>query len=74
MQGVLAPAGTPAEIVDLLNREIVKAMRMPDVQTKCSELGFDIVANSQAEFAGYIKKEIDKWSKVIKDAKVPQIQ
>ena len=74
MQGVLAPAGTPQEIVDLLNREIVKVMALPDVQAQCAKLGFDVVANKPQEFAAYIKSEVDKWSKVIKDAKIPQIK
>ena len=74
MQGVFVPAGTPKEIVELLHNEIVKVMQLPDVQRKCADLGFDVVANSQADFLAYIKKEIDKWHKVIVDAKIPQIQ
>src|SRR6187397_549155 len=74
MQGILVPAGTPKEIVDLLNREIVKAMALPDVKEKCAQLGFDPVANKPDEFAAYIKKEVEKWGKVIKDANIPQIQ
>jgi tripartite-type tricarboxylate transporter receptor subunit TctC len=74
MQGVLVPSGTPSDVVDLLNKEIVKIMRMPDVQAKCAELGFDAVANSPAEFSTYIKKDIEKWGNVIRDAKIPQIQ
>jgi tripartite-type tricarboxylate transporter receptor subunit TctC len=73
MQGVLVPAGTPKDIVDLLNREIAKTMALPDVKEKCAQLGFDVVANQQQEFAAYIKKEVEKWGKVIKDAKIPQI-
>jgi tripartite-type tricarboxylate transporter receptor subunit TctC len=74
MQGVLVPAGTPSDIIDLLNKEIVKAMRQPDVMEKCAKLGFDIVADTPAEFAGYIGKDVGKWRKVITDAKIPQIQ
>jgi len=74
MQGIFAPAGTPKQIVDLLNKEIVKAMAMPDVKEKCDQLGFDPVANSPEQFAAYIKKEVEKWSAVIKEAKIPQIQ
>ena len=74
MQGILVPAGTPKEIVDLLNREIVKAMALPDVKEKCAQLGFDPIANKPDEFAAYIKKEVEKWGKVIKDANIPQIQ
>ncbi|HEY4142522.1 MAG TPA: tripartite tricarboxylate transporter substrate binding protein [Pseudolabrys sp.] len=73
MQGIFVPAGTPKDVVDLLNREIVKIMNMADVKEKCAQLGFDVVANTPAEFATYIKTDVDKWSKVIKDAKVPQI-
>jgi tripartite-type tricarboxylate transporter receptor subunit TctC len=73
MQGILVPAETPKEIVDLLNREIAKVMALPDVKAKCAQLGFDVVANKPDEFAAYIKKEVEKWNKVIKDAKIPQI-
>jgi tripartite-type tricarboxylate transporter receptor subunit TctC len=73
MQGVLLPAKTPKAIVDQLNAEIAKAMALPDVQAKCAQLGFDVVANSPQEFAVYIKAEVEKWGKVIKDAKIPLI-
>lgn len=73
MQGIFLPAGAPKDLVDLLNREIVKVMQLPDVKEKCAQLGFDVVANTPAEFATYIKTDIEKWEKVIKDAKVPQI-
>jgi len=74
MQGVFLPAGTPKEIVDLLNREIAKAMAQSDVKEKCAQLGFDVVASKPDEFAIYIKKEVEKWGKVIRDANIPQIQ
>ncbi|HEY6023031.1 MAG TPA: tripartite tricarboxylate transporter substrate binding protein [Pseudolabrys sp.] len=74
MQGIFVPAATPKDIVDLLNREIAKAMALPDVKEKCAQLGFDPVADKPDEFAAYIRKEVDKWGKVIKDAKIPQIQ
>ena len=74
MQGVFAPAGTPKEIVDLLNREIVKIMALADVKDKCAQLGFDVVADSPQEFSVYIKSEVEKWSKVITDAKIERIK
>jgi tripartite-type tricarboxylate transporter receptor subunit TctC len=74
MQGVFVPAATPKEIVALLNREIVKVMALPDVKEKCAQLGFDVVANSPQEFAAYIKTDVEKWGKVIKDAKIPLIE
>jgi len=74
MQAMLLPAGTPADIVALLNREVVNAMNAPDVEAKCQEVGLDIVADTPAEFAAYIKKDVDKWHRVITDAKIAQIQ
>ena len=74
MQGIFLPAGAPKEIINLLNSEIAKAMALPDVKEKCAQLGFEVVANKPDEFAAYIKKEVDKWGKVIKDANIPQIQ
>ena len=74
MQGIFVPAKTSKEIVDQLNREIVKVMALPDVKEKCAQLGFDVVANNPDAFAAYIKSEVEKWNKVIKDAKIPQIQ
>ena len=70
MQGILVPAGTPKEVVTLLNREIVKVMALPDVKEKCAQLGFDPVADKPDEFAAYIKKEVEKWAKVIKFADI----
>jgi tripartite-type tricarboxylate transporter receptor subunit TctC len=74
MQGIFVPAGTPPDIIAFLNREIVKVMRLDDVKAKCLELGFDVVADSPQDFAVYIKSDIDKWAKVIKDAKIEKIQ
>jgi len=74
MQGVFAPAKTPKEITDLLHKEIAKIMAMPDVKEKCAALGFDPVANTPEEFAVYIKKEVEKWGRVIRDAKIKQIE
>jgi len=74
MQGVLVPAKTPKAIVDQLNAEIVKAMALPDVKEKCAQLGFDPVANTPQEFAAYVKKEVEKWRNVIREAKIPLIK
>jgi tripartite-type tricarboxylate transporter receptor subunit TctC len=74
MQGVLVPAKTRKAIVDQLHAEIAKAMALPDVKAKCAQLGFDPVADTPQEFAAYIKKEVEKWGSVIKEAKIPQIK
>jgi tripartite-type tricarboxylate transporter receptor subunit TctC len=73
MQGVLAPAGTPKEIVNLLQREIAAILAEPDVRQKIAVLGFEPSGMTSAEFDAYIKAEIAKWRKVIENAGIPKI-
>ena len=68
--GLVAPAGTPKAIVDLLYREIAKAVAQPDVKERLATLGFKPVANTPDEFAARITLEIEKWGKVVRDAKL----
>jgi tripartite-type tricarboxylate transporter receptor subunit TctC len=68
--GIVAPAATPKEIVDLLYREIAKACAQPDVKETLIKLGFTAVADTPDEFGQRIKVEIDKWGKVVHDAKL----
>jgi tripartite-type tricarboxylate transporter receptor subunit TctC len=70
LTGVVVPAGTPAEIVATLQREIAKAVATPDVKEKLLTLGFDPIANSPTEFGARIKVEMAKWGKVVHDAKL----
>jgi tripartite-type tricarboxylate transporter receptor subunit TctC len=70
LTGLVAPAGTPKEIVDLLYREIAKAVAQPDVKERLAVLGFNPVANTPDQFGARIKLEIDKWGKVVRDAKL----
>jgi tripartite-type tricarboxylate transporter receptor subunit TctC len=73
MQGVLAPAGTPKEIVNLLQREIAVILAMPDIRERILTLGFEPSGNTPAEFGAYIKAEIAKWKRVIEEAKIGKI-
>jgi tripartite-type tricarboxylate transporter receptor subunit TctC len=68
LTGVLAPMGTPKEIIDLLQREIAKSVAEPDVREHLLKLGFQPVANTPDEFGERIKGEIAKWGKVVRDA------
>ena len=70
LTGIVAPAGTPKEIVDLLSREIAKGVARPEIAERLSVLGFKGVATTPEEFSGRIKLEIEKWSKVVHDAKL----
>ena len=66
--GVLAPATTPASIVNKLRDEIVKIIRKPEVAARFVELGADPVGNTPAEFARQIESDIIMWAKVVKEA------
>jgi tripartite-type tricarboxylate transporter receptor subunit TctC len=66
--GILAPAGTPKDIVARLNTEINKALASDDVRSKLVASGIDIQGGTPAEFGEYIKGEVAKWAKVTKDA------
>ncbi len=64
--GVLAPAGTPKEIVDRLSQSIAKALQTTEMKDRLAAQGADAVGNSPEQFAAHIKSEIDKWAKVVK--------
>jgi len=66
--GILVPAGTPKEIITLLNREIVKFVTQPDTKDRLAAIGLDPVANTADEFATQIKTELTKWAMVIRAA------
>ena len=66
--GVFAPAGTPAAIINLLNRDIVRALNQPDAKERVLSMGGEVVANSPAQFAAIIKVEMAKRGKLIKGA------
>src|SRR5438552_14004830 len=68
LTGIVAPAGTPKEIVELLSREIARSVARPDVRERLAMLGFKPVANTPDEFAARIKLEMEKWGKVVRDA------
>jgi tripartite-type tricarboxylate transporter receptor subunit TctC len=73
-QGILAPAGTPKQIVDRWHAEIVKAAQQPDVQKKLAGMSFEARPNTPEQFAAMIKAEVAKWAGVIRDAKIAQVQ
>src|SRR3954451_15264585 len=68
LTGIVAPAGTPKHIVELLSREIKKSVARPEVRERLATLGFKPVANTPDEFAARIRKEMEKWGKVVHDA------
>jgi len=73
-QAVIAPAGTPKPIVDMLYREVAKALKMPDViERLATQGGNELVGNTPEEFAQVIRNDLAKYAKLIKSANI-QIQ
>uniref|UniRef100_C5CMF3 LacI family transcriptional regulator n=1 Tax=Variovorax paradoxus (strain S110) TaxID=543728 RepID=C5CMF3_VARPS len=64
--GLFAPKGTPQPVVDKLSAEVQRILKLPDVREKLTALGAEPVGSTQAEFAAHVKREIDKWAKVVK--------
>jgi tripartite-type tricarboxylate transporter receptor subunit TctC len=68
--GFVVPAGTPKEVVALLNLEIVKILATSEMKERQGALGNDVVASSPEEFGERIKAELSTWAKVIKAANI----
>jgi tripartite-type tricarboxylate transporter receptor subunit TctC len=68
--GMMVPAGTPRPIVERLHRDIVAALKSPDVASRLSSLGSRLIGSTPEEFGAHIQTEIVKWGKVIKAANV----
>lgn len=66
--GLLAPAGTPTPIIEKLNTEVVKILRMPDIKQYLFNQGLDPAPTTPAEFAAYVKSEIAKWARIVRNA------
>jgi len=66
--GVLAPAGTPREILQRLNTEIVKILQSADVKERFFKQGVDVQTSTPEQFDAFVKSEVGRWAKVIKEA------
>jgi tripartite-type tricarboxylate transporter receptor subunit TctC len=66
--GVFVPAGTPPDIVARLNAELVRILKTPEMRERLASLGAEPVGNSPAEFLAYIRSEIPKYAKVIRES------
>jgi tripartite-type tricarboxylate transporter receptor subunit TctC len=64
--GLMAPAGTPLDVVARLNAETAKALQDADVRKKLAALGFEIKTSTPQEFTSLLKSETEKWAKVVK--------
>ena len=66
--GFVAPAHTPAAVVNKFHSELMEVLKEPAVQEKFQSLGLEIIGNKPAEFSAFLKNDIVKWAKVVKDS------
>lgn len=66
--GMLVPAGTPSAVIKKLQTETARIMAMPDIRRRITEIGADVIASTPQEFSAYVKSEVTRWSRVIKQA------
>jgi tripartite-type tricarboxylate transporter receptor subunit TctC len=66
--GVMMPAGVPKDILTKVNADIVRILKQPDVQQRFASEGGDVTPNTPDQFASFIRNEIAKWSKAVKES------
>ena len=65
--GVLAPRGTPEDLVKLLNARLAQVLHSKDVSARFAQMGLDVIASSPAEFSAHLKRELDKWGRLVRE-------
>ena len=71
-QGLLAPANTPAAIVNRLNRDLVRGLNRPEVKERFLNTGAEVAGGTPEEFSAKIKSDVAKFSRLVKDARIKQ--
>ncbi|MFN0299421.1 MAG: Bug family tripartite tricarboxylate transporter substrate binding protein [Burkholderiales bacterium] len=66
--GFFAPAGTPREIIAKLNAEIARVLRTPEMRDRLAQQGVDAIIDTPEEFSAYVREEIARWGKVVRDS------
>jgi tripartite-type tricarboxylate transporter receptor subunit TctC len=72
--GLLAPAGTPKDIVARLSEEVARAMQTPELQARFKDMGAEIVASNPEQFARFLKADVEKWAATIKSAGIRPVE
>jgi len=68
--GLIAPARTPAAIISRLDDELIKALAAPDIKTQLANQSLEISVTTPPQFAAFIKSELAKWAKVIRESAI----
>jgi tripartite-type tricarboxylate transporter receptor subunit TctC len=64
--GLVAPAGTPRDIIARLHAETLKVLRLPEVKERLDATGFEVLTSTPEEYAAFTRSEIEKWAKVVR--------
>jgi len=70
--GLATTAGTPRAVVERLNVELQRVVKVPEVRAKLEEMGGEVAASTSAEMKARVVGDLQRWAKVIRDAKIPQ--
>jgi tripartite-type tricarboxylate transporter receptor subunit TctC len=68
--GVLTVAGTPPDVVRRLNTEMVKILTSAEIKERFGKIGVEVVAGTPEHFSGFLKSEVERWARVIKEANI----
>ena len=66
--GLMAPAGTPAAVIEKLHAEVTRALRLPEIIERMASQGVDVIGGTPAELAAFIKQDLVKYEKLVKSA------
>jgi tripartite-type tricarboxylate transporter receptor subunit TctC len=69
--GMCTPAGTPRPILDKLHADLTATLRLAEIQQRLADLVIDVAPTSRDEFTAFIRSELERWAKVVKDAGIP---
>ena len=68
--GLVAPAATPTAAITVLEQATFKAVRVPEVRDRFAQQGVDPIASTSGEFDAFLRREVDKWSTVVRASKI----
>jgi tripartite-type tricarboxylate transporter receptor subunit TctC len=70
--GMCTPAGTPSPVLNKLHADLMRTLQAPELQQRLADLVVDVAPTSREEFVAFVRSELDRWAKVVKDAGVPR--
>ena len=72
--GILAPRGTPKDVIAKINKALADVLRLADVQARLNAVGAEAAHSGAAEFGVFLQKETDRWSKILREANIKPVE